>query len=275
MRKYTTKEVQVKILETMTYVDALCRQHGIDYYIMGGTAIGAVRHGGFIPWDDDLDIFMTPANYEKFKSVFTCEKDERFALQEWRLGSSLMEYAKVRMNGTAFIEANFKDRADMHHGVYVDIMILHRCPKNRLAKSLLFLCSRFVMAQGLSERNWKPKTRGQAIALKIVRMLPKHFMSAFCFRQIYKYDNQQLEDYEYCYFLTKSGFERSIYPKVIFDKPVEVPFENTRLLGPTDIHGYLKIRFGDYMKLPPENEREAAAHAEIVDLEKDYKQFFV
>ena len=70
MSSQSVREVQDKILETMKYIDSLCRKHGIVYYIMGGTALGAVRHGGFIPWDDDLDIFMTPCEYEKFKAVF-------------------------------------------------------------------------------------------------------------------------------------------------------------------------------------------------------------
>ena len=72
--KKDVKEVQGKILEVMKYIDKVCRENGIVYYIMGGTALGAVRHGGFIPWDDDLDIFMTPSEYEKFKKVFESEK---------------------------------------------------------------------------------------------------------------------------------------------------------------------------------------------------------
>ena len=66
----SVRQVQEKILETMKYIDALCRENGIVYYIMGGTALGAVRHGGFIPWDDDLDIFMTPDQYEKFNADY-------------------------------------------------------------------------------------------------------------------------------------------------------------------------------------------------------------
>ena len=77
------KSVQKIILEVMKYIDSLCRSHGITYYIMGGTALGAVRHGGFIPWDDDLDIFMTPTEYEKFKKAFEVEKSPMFVLQEW------------------------------------------------------------------------------------------------------------------------------------------------------------------------------------------------
>lgn len=275
MHDYSVKQIQSKILEVMTYVDKLCRDNDIEYYIMGGTAIGAVRHGGFIPWDDDLDIFMTPDNYEKFKSAFSMRNDTRFEIQEWRLGSSPLEYAKVRMNGTTFIEPCFKENRSMHHGVYIDIMILHKCPKSRVKQSLLFLFSRYVTAQALDERNWIPKSKLQAIILRLIRLLPRHFMSGFCYGQIYKYDRKEMQDYQWCYFLTKARFNQAIFPKEMFVKPVDIAFENTKLLAPTDIHGYLKIRFGNYMRLPPEGEREATRHAEIVDLERDYKEYFV
>ena len=274
MHDYSIKQIQVTILDIMIYVDRLCREHNIEYYIMGGTALGAVRHGGFIPWDDDLDIFMTPDSYEKFKSAFSAQNDAQFELQEWRLGNSLLEYAKVRMNGTTFIEANFKENRDMHHGVYIDIMILHRCPKSPIKKKVLYLFSRYVVAQALAERNWKPKSKFQAFVLGFIRLLPKHFLSAYSYRQIYRYDKKDMQDFRYCYFLTKARYDQAIFPKEMFMKPVDIAFENTTLLAPTDIHGYLKIRFGNYMALPPEEDREAARHAEIVDLEKDYKEYF-
>jgi lipopolysaccharide cholinephosphotransferase len=99
----TVRDVQIKILEIMKYIDKLCRENGIVYYIMGGTALGAVRHGGFIPWDDDLDIFMTPEQYMKFKTVFEEQYSDTFILQEWKTTPDYLEYAKVRMNGTTFI----------------------------------------------------------------------------------------------------------------------------------------------------------------------------
>jgi lipopolysaccharide cholinephosphotransferase len=275
MQNYSMKQIQAKILEIMIYVDALCRENNIDYYIMGGTALGAIRHQGFIPWDDDLDIFMTPDNYEKFKSVLLKQNDKRFEIQEWRLDNAKLEYAKVRMNGTTFIEANFKNNRNMHHGVYIDIMILHKCPKSLVKKYQLFLYSRYVTTQALAERNWTPKTRIQSFFLRLVRLLPKYFMSDYCYRQIYKYDRQIMQDHECCYFLTKARFKQSIFPKEIFMKPVDIPFETIKLSAPTDIHGYLKIRFGNYMVLPPEKERKAAKHAEIVDLDRDYKEYFM
>ena len=91
------RKVQNKILEIIKFVDKICRANGIVYYITAGTALGAVRHKGFIPWDDDLDIFMTPENYEKFKKVFYEQSREKFYLQEWKAVENYLEYAKVRM----------------------------------------------------------------------------------------------------------------------------------------------------------------------------------
>ena len=201
----TVRQIQDKILETMKYIDRLCREHGIVYYIMGGTALGAVRHDGFIPWDDDLDIFMTPDQYEKFKAVFEAQKSEQFVLQEWRTDPKYLEYAKVRMNGTTFIEEVFKDRTDMHHGIYVDIMILHKVPENKLIQRLVYLESKFVTLYALSQRNWKPKTKGQAIVLRSLKFLPCKLMTRIAYSHIYCYDNRR-ENFRYCYWIIPGSF---------------------------------------------------------------------
>ena len=180
------RAVQEKILDTMKYIDRLCRENGITYYIMGGTALGAIRHGGFIPWDDDLDIFMTPGEYEKFKSVFEKQNSTDFILQEWRTTPNYLEYAKIRMNGTTFIEEHFKDRLDMHHGIYVDIMILHKVPDSKLTQKIVYYYSKFVTLYGLSQRNWKPKTKMQALILKSLKILPCKLMAKHCYKKIYK-----------------------------------------------------------------------------------------
>lgn len=75
---YGIVRLQDKILEIAVYIDKLCTENDIEYCLMGGSALGAKRHNGFIPWDDDLDVFMTPKNYEKFRKVFN-ENDWEFA----------------------------------------------------------------------------------------------------------------------------------------------------------------------------------------------------
>ena len=266
------RAVQMKILEIMKHIDRLCRENGIEYYIMGGTALGAIRHGGFIPWDDDLDIFMTPAEYEKFKAVFEAQQSDAFVLQEWRTTPKYLEYAKVRMNGTTFIEEHFKDRTEMHHGIYVDIMILHKVKDSRFAQKAVYYKSKFVTLYALSQRNWKPKTRFQSLALKLLKVLPCRLMAKLSYRHIYKYDGMT-EGYKYCYWITPAKFRNGLFDASFFETPVDVPFEDTVLLGSEKIREYLEYRYGDYMKLPSEEARKAAVHAMLFDTERDYREY--
>lgn len=266
------KLVQAKILDIMKYIDQMCRRHGIVYYIMGGTALGAVRHKGFIPWDDDLDIFMAPSEYAKFKKVFEAEDSPLFVLQEWRTTSDYLEYAKVRMNGTTFIEEVFKDRKDIHQGIYVDIMILHKVPKNKAIQKLVYLESKFVTLYALSQRNWKPKTKIQALVLKSLHIMPCKLMVKYFYRRIYHYDNWT-GNFMYCYWITPAKFRSGLFDASFFSDPVDIPFEDTVLLGSRKIKEYLEYRYGDYMKLPSEEAQKAAVHAMIFDTEKDYTEY--
>lgn len=272
MSQQSVRSVQEKILYIMKHIDKLCRDNGIIYYIMGGTALGAVRHGGFIPWDDDLDIFMTPEQYNKFKSVFYKTESTEFILQEWRTDSKYLEYAKVRMNGTTFIEEHFKDRKDMHHGIYVDIMILHKVPEKRMIQKLVYFESKFVTLYGLSQRNWVPKSKSQALVLKSLKFLPCKLMVRIAYRHIYKYDNRK-NNFKYCYWITPAKFKNGLFDKTFFEKPVDINFEDTKLLGSEKIKEYLEYRYGDYMKLPSEEQRKAAVHAYIFDIEKNYTEY--
>lgn len=272
MKIQNVRMVQDKILETMKFIDKLCREHGIVYYIMGGTALGAVRHGGFIPWDDDLDIFMTPGQYQKFKSVFENTKSEQFVLQEWRTDKKYLEYAKVRMNGTTFIEESFKDRKDMHHGIYVDIMILHKVPENKFIQKMVYYESKFVTLYGLSQRNWKPQSKSQKVVLISLKFMPCKLMARIAYSHIYRYDDRK-DNYKYCYWITPAKFRNGLFDKTFFEKPVDIRFENIELLGSEKIKEYLEYRYGDYMKLPSEEQRKAAVHAYVFDTEKNYTEY--
>lgn len=273
MNNSSVQSVQNKILEIMKYIDSICRAHNIVYYIMGGTALGAIRHGGFIPWDDDLDVFMTPSEYEKFKLIFEQEKSEKFVLQEWKTTPTYLEYAKIRMNGTTFIEENLKNRKDLHHGIYVDIMILHKVPENKFIQKLVYYESKFVTLYGLSQRNWKPKTKIQKLILKTLKILPCKWMSKQCYKRIYRYDHLQSK-YKYCYWITPAKFKNGLFDASFFEFPIEIPFEDTMLLGSEKIKDYLEYRYGDYMKLPSEEAQKAAVHAMIYDTEKDYREYW-
>ena len=270
--RQTIKDVQDKILEVMKFIDRVCRDNDIVYFIMGGTALGAIRHGGFIPWDDDLDIFMTPAEYEKFKKAFYQLASPDFVIQEWKSIPNNLEYAKVRMNGTTLIEHSFRNRKDMHHGIYVDIMILHKVPVNKRIQKRVYYCSKFVTLLGLSQRGWKPKTKGQGLALNFLKVLPVKVIAQWCYKQIYRYDGLK-DDYYLCDWITPARCEKGLFEKKFFDQSIEIKFENTMLLSSPYVEDYLKYRYGDYMKLPPKEQQKAAVHAEIYDVEKDFTEY--
>lgn len=271
MSKYIN-DVQKKILEIIKYMDKICRDNNIVYYIMGGTALGAVRHGGFIPWDDDLDIFMTIDQYEKFKTFFCKNNSSKYVLQEWRTTLSYLEYSKVRMNGTTFIEDAYMYEKNMHHGIYVDIMILHKVPDNKAIQAIVYIESKFVTLYALSQRNWKPKTIMQAIMLRSLKFMPCKLLTRLFYERIYKYD-KLTEKYKYCYWITTAKFKNGLFDKSFFENPVDIPFEDTVLMGSEKIKEYLKYRYGNYMKLPSEAEQKASVHASIVDTEKDYSEY--
>ena len=271
-QQQSVRDVQIRILDTMKYIDAICRKNGIVYYIMGGTALGAVRHGGFIPWDDDLDIFMTPHEYAKFKAAMEKDSNPDFVIQEWRTTDNYLEYAKVRMNGTTFIEECFKNRKDMHHGIYVDIMMLHKVPTSKFVQKIVYYESKFVTLYALSQRNWNPKTNGQTWVLKSLKYLPCKWIAKKCYQHIYSYEDRK-DDFMYCYWITPAKFHAGLFEPKFFDEPVDVPFEDTMLLGSKYIKEYLTYRYGDYMKLPSEEQQKAAVHAMIFDTEKDYHEY--
>lgn len=147
--------LQDKILEIASYIDNFCDAHSIDYCLMGGSALGAKRHGGVIPWDDDLDIFMTPDNYEKFREYFIAEGDkEKFYLQEYgKRENGMVTVPKLRMNGTIYMEELTKDW-NIHQGIYVDIFILHICPNQKILQLWQFFWAKCVVVKGLSLRGY-------------------------------------------------------------------------------------------------------------------------
>lgn len=272
-QKKSVHEVQNKILEIMKYIDKVCRENDITYFIMGGTALGAVRHGGFIPWDDDLDIFMTPAEYAKFKVAMEKDGDTKFMIQEWRTTEKYLEYAKVRMNGTTFIEESFKDRKDLHQGIYVDIMMLHKVPAdNERIHKKVYYASKFVTLYALTQRNWKPKSSGQAMVVNLLKVLPCKMIAKWCYKQIFKYEDMK-DGFKWCYWITPAKFRSGLFDKSFFEEPVDVPFEDTVLYGSKHIKEYLEYRYGDYMKLPSEEAQRAAVHAMIWDVNKDYTEY--
>ena len=267
--QYGFLELQDKILEIALYIDSVCKSYNIDYCLMGGSALGAKRHGGFIPWDDDLDIFMTPDNYEKFRKVFLEHGDrETYYLQEWGLSDNMVTISKLRMNGTTYIEEALEDW-DIHHGIYVDIFILHTCPNNKLQQLHQCLWAKYVV-KSLSNHGYNRRGGILGLVLKIMGKLPKKFLVKHGLKQVYRYRNKKTN--YYCNFLGKAVFKNAIYKREWFEPTEYAPFETVQLRIPTNLHDFLTFRFGDYMKPPSPERIKWEQHAKSWDTQKDFRE---
>lgn len=269
--KYGFLALQDKILEIAVYVDDVCKANNIDYCLMGGSALGAKRHGGFIPWDDDLDIFMTPTQYERFREVFRKKGDhENYYLQEWGAIDGMVTIAKVRMNHTTYIEEAFKEW-DIHQGIYIDIFILHTCPNNRLKQMHQCLWAKYVIMKGLANRGYNRRGGILGIALKIMSKLPEHFLIKHGLKQVYRY--REKETRYFCNFMGKAVFTNAVYKREYFEETEYTDFEKVQLKVPKKLHEFLTNRFGNYMVAPSPERIKWEQHAENWNIKEDFQVY--
>lgn len=262
---YGLKKLQNVILNIAQYIDKLCAENGINYRLMGGSALGAKRHGGFIPWDDDLDVFMTPSEYEAFRDVFFKIGDkETYSLQELGAANGQVITAKMRLNNSYYEEEVVKGWK-MHHGIYVDIFILHTCPDNKLAQRWQYLWAKYLIVKGLANKPYNRRGGLAGLVVKAAKILPKRFLLNYGLEQIYRWRDKKTE--YFCNFLGKALFKNGKYLYEDFAQSKRVPFETIELNVAVGLERFLTARFGDYMKPPSAERIKYEQHASCWDLD--------
>lgn len=257
--KWGIMELQNCILHVAQFVDKICERNGIEYCLMGGSALGAVRHKGFIPWDDDLDVFMTPDNYEKFREALSKDDGRKdYYLQEWGRKDGMVTFAKVRMNKSTLIEKALENW-DVHQGVYIDIFILHTCPDNPYKRYWQFAWAKYLVAKGAANRGYNEKKGVVGVALNILKLLPKRFLLGYALKQVYRFRDEESEFQ--CHFMGRAMMQTGLYKRDYFTTLKKVQFETIELYVPGKVEEYLHDRWGDYMKLPNEDEIKKYQHS--------------
>ena len=239
------KKVEIKTLEI--FID-ICKKLQLKYYALGGTCLGAVRHKGFIPWDDDIDIGMPREDYEVFISKAKELLPSKYFLQtaytdpEWH-----MHFCKIRNKNTLFLEESVS-HLKMNHGVYIDIFPLDYT--NSKKRSL-----RFRMLKGIESRQFIKKTTfKQKIKLLLFKVLTFSFSAKSAFLKIEKkYRCSSKKKYLANY--SGAWGDKEIVDSSFFDGFLLLPFENVQISCPSNSDGYLTSLYGDYMKLPPVEKR--------------------
>lgn len=267
------KKLHGKILEIAAYFDTFCRENSIVYYLMGGTALGAMRHGGFIPWDDDYDVFMDSENYHKFLMVVSQKLDkEKFYFQEEDSKEWPLFFSKIRMNGTTFIEKDLKDR-QMHHGIYIDIMCLNNTSGFASIRYVQYFCARVLSASVLARRGYETQSRIKKLFLFMAKHFVSHFIKSLLLKIVRGFNGRKSQYVGH--FFGRAPFKRTSFPKAYLGRPRYVKFETLLLPVAHNVEEYLKVRYGEaYMELPSkEVKMQYPSHAYIVDVSKSYKEF--
>lgn len=250
------RKVQQIQLEMLIEVDRVCRKCGIRYNIIAGTLLGAVRHGGYIPWDDDADVAMLRPEYEKFRKACKTELDsDRFYFQDHRNTKGYRwGYGKLRRKNTLFLREH-QEHMPYEQGIFIDIFPLDGVPDNYILRSIKnfeCFCIRKILWSKVgkfSEKNfWK------RAVYRLLAKIPEKKVFQYYRVMIYRAGQKRTKMVRILMFPTpnrKYGYDRDWY-----EHSEEIEFEGVKFWGIKDYHNYLTFKFGNYMKLPPMGKRK-------------------
>lgn len=278
-KEYTTKEIQNSILSIVKDFDIFCRENEIEYYLMGGSALGAMRHKGFIPWDDDLDVFMTVPNYKIFLSTFenATQEDIRYKqyfLQKENTKEWPLFLSRVCLNGTTMISDEFKYNMKQHHTVFLDVMCLYSAPGNDVKRWFQYMAAQLLRVNALALCNFPNKSVIKRMALRLSKIMVNPVTKPFLIKYVNRYEGQDTELVGH--YFGRARFRRtSFLRRYLGVKPRYVPFEDAQLPVFENVEEYLTARFGEkWMEMPSQEIKDQyPIHGNFVDLENNYTHY--
>lgn len=266
------RRLQLTQLEILKRIDGICRKHGISYSLFGGTLLGAVRHEGFIPWDDDLDICMSRSEYERFLRAWEEERPAGYILQNKdNTPAFTQSFTKIRKEHTCFLQYDW-ERGRYHTGIFIDIFPIDRTPTGRLGR-LLFQWD--ALTHQLFTREFVPpkgSTLQKTVSRVLLTLITPRRREAYRMRKLNRIKRNEGQSE-----LPRAGIYtldsiRRVLPNDFLDRFILLRFEDSSFLCSAKWNEYLTATYGDYMSLPPEDERTWTHHPIILDFERNYEE---
>ena len=265
------EEIQRVLLMMLEDVDALCRKNGIEYILIGGTAIGCIRHKGFIPWDDDVDIAMTRKDYEKFLTLIKTEYPEKYrltdAIREYNYGKNI---PKLRLNGTIYRTLLKIDSDD--HEITVDIFIIENVENNLLLKNIhgflclvmgyLLSCRRLAVKEEFFRNIYKAADFKRKVSIGKVLGFASLDKWARWTEKVYSMCND--DNSKYVSVPTdRRHFLGEIFPREVMCETMNAEYEGRIFKIPKQYDLYLTKRYGNYMEVPPKEKQVLSLYSQL------------
>ena len=266
------EQVKKLELEILKDVDDICVKNGLKYYLVGGTLLGAIRHKGFIPWDDDIDVGMFREDYNKFIEILSKNHDDKYFVQNFNTEPNYLRYiTKIRLNGTQFIEGDVEG-LKINHGIFIDVFPLDKIDLTREEKieNRVRFANMVMRLKRIKAGKTKGKTRIRTLRNQLVKALlklapDKLINSTIDF--IYGYENKKRLKYV-TNFGSQYGWRKQTFPIDVYGEGTYLEFEGHQFMAPAKWEVILKSLYGDYMKLPPEEKRNSGHDVVHIDLGK-------
>ena len=259
-------------LDIVKAVVDICEKHGFKYYMLGGTMLGAIRHKGFIPWDDDIDLGLPRKDYDRFLKVAPRELPSYLKLVNFRTDPDYQYYiTRILDIETKVVEERIGNDSKYTHAS-IDLFPIDGTPNNALLRKIYFfrvLYHRALMSLCYKDSIDRKRRRGTAekIFLWIMERIPVEKLTT-PYKQKDKIDrilrSQKVEGARYIGNIMGAYRTREIVPSEFYGKGKMYPFEDMMLRGMEKADDYLKYTYGDYMKLPAEKDRKT--HFKILEI---------
>ena len=259
-------------LDIVKEVIAICEKHGFTYYMLGGTMLGAVRHGGFIPWDDDIDLGIPRKDYEAFLKVAPKELSSHLKVVNYRTDPEYHYYITRILDIETKVEEERIGNDSRYTNASIDIFPIDGTPNNAIRRKLYFfrvLYHRALMSLCYKDSIDRKRPRGTAekALLWVMERLPIEKMTT-PYKQKEKIDKllrkQKVEGSKFIGNIMGAYRTKEIVPAEFYGKGKMYPFEDIELRGMEMADEYLKWTYGDYLQLPPEDKRKT--HFKILEI---------